>query len=548
MKTKIPTTAIVKTIDTSKLTIGSDPELSILDNDMHLVYASEIIHDEHYCNKFGVDGCGRIPELRPDPTSNPLTHVENIKRILYDAAQNPELTRVFKYTLKAGNTSSATGGHIHIGHPRIAQVSNQNTYYESNLKREKYIKALVASFDTTLVLPIAFCEDPKVANYRKCQGSYGKVGDFRTDKSYGIEYRTPPSWMASERLAKGVISTAYTIAWEVLEHEYDNSTVRDKEGYDYLYNHHQLDMLKHLLPGMIRDVRGMELYPTYKEHIDYLMGSALRGLNLFTPDIRKGWTIPYIHVRKAVLLSIQSLVAHIGDNIIGNNGTKPGDYTFILSTNADWIIPQIRDRVNTALNRALDKHYDADDTNALNKVYIYGKNKEAGDIITISYNSSVIPTRRITRMVRLINDTLMAFQYPGTLQIQAQGTRYGHRMDGNAAINIGIGRPLREFSKYAAEAVVFLCVLYANNAIYKAYRIHKKTGRKVTLPIITTSIIPGMRRLIATHKLIPETPEDEAKRRSAEEVIRQRIDNNELDYEEGQSQLRALQYQSTIAF
>lgn len=492
------------------------------DNPGYILSASNFIHDERRNAPFGLDGNSSIAELRPGPASDPLQHVELIRAIFYDAARSRSMTQLWRHTLHAGNTQSPTGGHIHIGHPAIAKRDGDN--WNASLKREQKIKALVASLDTLLCLPIAFTEDPRIAKYRKTGSGYGKLGDYRTDKPYGIEYRTPPSWIASEKLAKGVISTAYTIAWQVLERDYDASELRDTEGYDMLYNKHMLGMLRPLLPHMVSEVRKMELYPFYKPHIEYLLGSALRGITLFNTDIRRGWSIPYIKVRKAVLLSIQSLVAHMVDNILEGSRPQENDYKFIVSRSADWQIPQIRSRVNDALNRALEKHYDETDHGTPNRVYIYGRNKEHGDVITIEYNTSIIYTRRILRMVRLINDVLRAFNYPDTIRIQASGSR---RMYGEPGVvmRVGIGRPLREFNKYAAEAVAFICVLYANNAIYKAYRTHKKTGRKVTLPLIARSVIPGMKKLIEQDKPLTITPERESELRARMDSLYSRRDD-----------------------
>lgn len=515
----------MKKPDTHELTIGSDPELAIVDTNGERIDAYRIINDDSRRELFGLDGCSNIAELRPRPASDPIEHAENIKHIFYNSANRDNFKQVYKYRLLGAYTRSPMGGHIHIGHPYIAREAAQS--FRTSPRRQELIRALIGTFDSLVSFPLMYLEDPEAAAARKIRGSYGKLGDFREDHEYGIEYRTPASWLASEKLAKGVLCTAYAVAWDVLKNDYSYTELRDKSGFAQAYNGENRELLKPYLPDALKEIKKTELYPFYQSHIDYILHMSARNMNLYSTDIRIGWHIPYAKVRKAVLLSIQTLTAHISEHMErgANVDNTPIRYNFILSRMADWNIPQIRDNVNAGINQALSNHYDPDQSGQYNPVYIFGRNKEYGDILTIEYNSSVIPTRRITRLIRIINDVLIAFKYPGTIQIQANARRNGSRFEANTVMKIGIGRPLREFATFAPEAIIYLCILYANNAIYKSYRVHKKTGRNVTLPIIAKSILPAMKKIIEHKKTLPLTPEqlqEETQRAMREQEERNR--------------------------
>src|SRR6185369_5130790 len=201
------------TVPTTSLTIGSDPELYIgqyLPDGKTVSYksASSYIVDNDHTKPFGLDGHSSTAELRPRPSSDPLKHADSIKRIILRYRTDEKYKDLYTMGFFSTTPVTSIGGHIHIGHEKL----REGTY-----SIRDYKDTLVTALDSLLSFPLMFIEEPENAKKRK--RSYGALSDVR-GKSYGIEYRTPSSWLATEQLTRSVLCTAYTIAYEVLEKDY----------------------------------------------------------------------------------------------------------------------------------------------------------------------------------------------------------------------------------------------------------------------------------------------------------------------------------------
>ncbi len=178
------------------LSIGSDPELCLLDKNLKLVRAAEVINQE--ASKFGLDGHNFIAELRPNPAIHPRDLVASIKEVLGSRA-----AQLQNLIWRAGPwvCDKPLGGHIHFGVP----------------KEDHIIDALNHQF----AILLALTEPAKAAATRRTHifygnKPYGQLGDVRS-KEWGFEYRTPSSFIEKPGVALGLLTAAKAIVWEEIQ-------------------------------------------------------------------------------------------------------------------------------------------------------------------------------------------------------------------------------------------------------------------------------------------------------------------------------------------
>jgi hypothetical protein len=174
--------------------IGADPEFAICDADgrRHQPCMSSL--------DVGTDHCG-LTELRPPPDYTVSGFLENCKKAL-----NNNVLRDFmkpEYTWRGGAWithddygNASIGGHIHIDIPALNHGSTQSPE----------VTQVIAVCDHVT----EFLEDlriyPQAECHRRRQGNYGHFGQVHYDKKSPeghnrIEYRTPPSWLFSYKVA-----------------------------------------------------------------------------------------------------------------------------------------------------------------------------------------------------------------------------------------------------------------------------------------------------------------------------------------------------------
>ena len=186
----------------NKITIGCDPEYGLV-RDGRLVIPSELIRN---CsgggsNQFGIDGSGRVAELRPDYSDTPSGLVANIQKVLQSGVKdNPNILAV---KMKAGSSvvDEPIGGHIHFGHAK--------------LRDPIYARRVAEALDKTVSILTLMVEDQDEALSRRVGTGYGQPGqnNYR-DQSWGMEYRVLPSWLTSPEEAEAVLSLSYIVASE----------------------------------------------------------------------------------------------------------------------------------------------------------------------------------------------------------------------------------------------------------------------------------------------------------------------------------------------
>jgi len=169
--------------------LGGDPEFEVYADGILLpAYFFPIF--EGVSNSIGTDGNSAIAELRPPPSYRPEEYVKNFMTLAEKVGEQGVLLSV------KGDTYPL-GGHIHVG--------SYNEYVVEVLKDkvEEFIFVL-DDFVGRVLLPTS----------GTARGEYARLGAYEL-KSYGWEYRTPPSSIYADpkmvrityKLTKGLVET-----------------------------------------------------------------------------------------------------------------------------------------------------------------------------------------------------------------------------------------------------------------------------------------------------------------------------------------------------
>lgn len=177
------------------LTIGTDPELLLTDQEGKLIKALDFLRKN---GKFGVDGHPYIAELRPKHAVYPRDLVENIRALLRTEEKN---LQNFRWISGPYAKDRPMGGHIHFGVP----------------VEDKFVDAL----DHQFAIILALVEPQQEAMRRRTiplggnnNGKpYGLLADIRV-KPWGFEYRTPSSFIVSPGVALGTLTLAKAVVSE----------------------------------------------------------------------------------------------------------------------------------------------------------------------------------------------------------------------------------------------------------------------------------------------------------------------------------------------
>ncbi|MBL1214208.1 MAG: hypothetical protein HND52_12690 [Ignavibacteriae bacterium] len=150
------------------LTLGCDPELICRINGK-FTSASNYFKSN---SSMGLDGNNSVAELRPGYSESPIDLTAKIRTVLeYGHECNEELEFYSGHYVDG----YPIGGHIHVA--------------------AKPTSELVDSLDTVLTA-LSNCIDDKPQKEKREHSGYGQRKQYRC-KEYGMEYRTPGSWLLS---------------------------------------------------------------------------------------------------------------------------------------------------------------------------------------------------------------------------------------------------------------------------------------------------------------------------------------------------------------
>jgi len=192
----------------TEITIGADPEFGLIKNG-GIVSANTMIRNSG--DEFGVDGCGRVAELRPPYAHSASGLVKNIKKILQFGYDTYPDIRGLQWKAGGMACDEPIGGHIHLGHSKLTHAT--------------YRSKVGTALDRTLAVLCLMVEDGEEALNRRYGSSYGAIGgnaSFR-EQNHGMEYRVLASWLTAPDEAEAILTLAYIVACE-----FDNEEIMEE--------------------------------------------------------------------------------------------------------------------------------------------------------------------------------------------------------------------------------------------------------------------------------------------------------------------------------
>lgn len=439
----------------SKLTIGSDPEFVFYSPiNSQLIPADDAFHlRRSHTDNFGYDGETTLAELRPKHCKNPISHVKNIRRIFKQAEKN--YPNAFELYLIGSD--SRTGGHVHFGHNHLRSPRIKN----------EAIKRLTSNLDYLLSFPLMFCETPSEAIIRKRDRNYGLLNNCRC-QPWGMEYRTPPSWLGSEKMATSVLCLSYIIAIATLDKNYIVPVKKvfkcsDTGDIDNDFNHHQVNRLKQYLPAIQSQITSLPLFKKYKEPIRFLLKNARTQNNILSTEIKWGWGLKPSSITNFNLLPLKATAHKLASCLtIPTNTDFEANFSTIQYNNRDYRVKKIHQAVSFAINETFKKS----EQEKIGKVKIYGLKEGRGNVVKISTRLSV---RNIIRLKKLIQKlTSLVPEEIGSTKLEIK--------QGDTE-RIGLGRPLRRSSLIACSTVILAYILIKNPTLYQSSGLDVKTGK-----------------------------------------------------------------------
>jgi len=253
--------------------LGADPEFMIINR-----HTGKVVSASSFFPNKGMVGCDNIrmpnrqqrpvAELRPRPDKSPLQLVANIKYALIRASSMAPY-----YNLRWVGGSQpvpgySIGGHIHF----------------SNLELNA---ALIRALDNYIGIPVFLLEKPVLAAKRRKK--YGFLCDYREKDYGGFEYRTPGSWLVSQKIATAVICLAKIVSSNYLQ--LSNNYLNLAESQQAFYSgdrNYFINEFKYLW----NDLQNTDLYEKYAEEIEIIYWMISNDIQWDEKmDIRKGWKI-----------------------------------------------------------------------------------------------------------------------------------------------------------------------------------------------------------------------------------------------------------------
>jgi hypothetical protein len=235
------------------LTFGADPEAVLWNIDSgQIIGASSAGFPSHGSARANrkpslkCDGHSNTFEIETPPFTNPEAGVE-LFREAFTALSN---YRSYHLDFLGGGRVGGQnlGGHIHF-----------------SLRLDNDIRRVL---DSTLG-HLGFIVCGKNQWSRVKTGHYGRYGDTES-KSYGFEYRTPPSWLVSEEWTLAFLSLAYTVGHAVNEKKSAlHKFVLKVEGEKLPKRYKLLKIIRHLKQEFPHIYYGRHLSPIFRTIEDH---------------------------------------------------------------------------------------------------------------------------------------------------------------------------------------------------------------------------------------------------------------------------------------
>lgn len=265
--------------------IGTDPEFVLCDRYHDLMSARRFtfFSSTKRWSKIGCDGAGTPVEIRTTPVA-----INKIGIMLND--MNTSLNRISRfcekrqYRLYAGawKKGCPIGGHLHFGHSDLINDIRINEYNKPALK----LVHLLDCYFTPIMNH--FISADEISKRLKHSG-YGRLGQFRI-QDYGIEYRTPYSFLLSPLLTSSMFSLACLLASHYKTTKVDTRLQVDMEKYYEDLSPKRLEkILKTIKPKILKMMSWYSPNPRHNSQILTLFSLIERGKKIKSHNILKNY-------------------------------------------------------------------------------------------------------------------------------------------------------------------------------------------------------------------------------------------------------------------
>ena len=258
---------------TREIILGADPEFMLFNSkNGKMIAASEFFPRD------GIVGCDniRIPsrqqrpiaEIRPKPAASPLELIDNIKIALSSASKLAPYKNVKWVAGSQPMNGYSIGGHIHF----------------SNIKINA---SVLRALDNYLGLIIFLIEDPITAAKRRKK--YGFIADYRVKDHGGFEYRTPGSWLVSQKIATAILCLAKIVVsrYPYLSKNYLNNVT----AYEAFYNGDQ-EYFMNCFYSLWGNIENTDMYSRFADELEIIPEMIIGNIKWNEKtDFRKSWKI-----------------------------------------------------------------------------------------------------------------------------------------------------------------------------------------------------------------------------------------------------------------
>ncbi len=254
--------------------LGADIEIMLRNQQGKVVLASTYFSRKGRigCDNLSIASDGRrlpLVELRPDPSTNPLALVAQLKDALAEGVRKVNRSQV---EWRAGSMpfrSYCTGGHIHFSNVALSR---------------QFVKAL----DNYVGLILMAVEKRETAQQRRLK--YGFFGDIRKKEYGGFEYRTPSSFIVSNVVTTAAFCLAYLVA--LYHRDLPCIDIYSPEIQMAFYRG-EVAVLTPIIERNIETISNLPLYDRYREQIDALFDMIRTGQTWNEDiDLRDEWELP----------------------------------------------------------------------------------------------------------------------------------------------------------------------------------------------------------------------------------------------------------------
>ncbi|MGR6836006.1 putative amidoligase domain-containing protein [Syntrophomonas erecta] len=257
----------------AEVKLGADPEFMMLNSKNN-----KIVSASQFFPRDGVVGCDNIrmpnrsqrpvAEIRPRPELSPVELSANIRQALNSASRMAPYRNVKWIAGSQPINGYSIGGHIHF----------------SNIKLSG---GLLRALDNYIGIPVFLIENPTTALKRRRK--YGFLGDYRFKDYGGFEYRTPGSWLVSEKITTAVLCLAKIVGSHYLEllHNYLNTVDAQRAFYSG-----DQEYFRTIFFSLWSNLKTTAMFNDYVEDLEVIYDMILNNETWDERiDFRKTWNI-----------------------------------------------------------------------------------------------------------------------------------------------------------------------------------------------------------------------------------------------------------------